>query len=338
MSELYFGIEIEIYVSPKGNLKEKILKNNWHNGINSRVKDDKKWNQNLQWLRRGLVEVLIAADVKAGLIVSKDHIQWAIVEETIDPFERYWGVELVSMVLNKPEDLNRELDVIFSTLYKWTNVATLPASCGTHIHVSLSGPGTFLNRPKGFKLDQLKALLKAVALYERPIIQILPTSRKQIQYAVPNFSSTTPHKEMQPLYDQVQKKGWHPLFEYIRKQKNQDNIINLAGNSKSDHTKRYTAWNFSNIGNDRRTLEFRSPPGVVTSEDAKFWAAFTVAFVSGAIYAEEKTWQPEESVKTYYNIPSLQTFIRIGASHLADSQLWNKALLLERKDIWKKQK
>ncbi|KAI1126766.1 putative amidoligase enzyme-domain-containing protein [Nemania abortiva] len=323
MPRIYFGVEIEIYVSPKKRLLD-LIGDEWKQTPKANSgKRGRKVKDRLQLIREGLVSALGAKGFDIELDTGT-YEKWAIVEESLNLIENYWGIELVSNVMHTSEDLDHDLSLLFRRLDEFVYLYTTE-SCGTHVHVSVDNqpsPGT---SQASFTLDQLRSILRTIALCEKPIIEKLPESRKFNKYAQPNISGGSADKTLQELYNNVPNDGWDPVFKYINRQRPIKRVVEAAGNSQV----KFTSWNFSPILNGtKRTVEFRSPPGVISSRDAKHWVAFAVVFISGAISRQQPGWQPDNGSREYPDSDSLRQLLSFGVHNLPSSNFWIKALEL----------
>ncbi|KAI0114027.1 putative amidoligase [Nemania sp. FL0031] len=305
MSAISFGVEIEIYVKPKEELIRNMPK--WHLGIDPRSENQReKINENFRSIFGALASALTASSIPAGLEI-KNYTEWTVAEETLDPFEDYWGLELISKIMGTHGELSRDLSTVFRVLGTFVELRTTP-SCATHVHVGL--PNLDPNsRRNGIKLFQLQRLLMTVAVFEDAVVQILPPDRKYNFFALPNISGGRADERLKDAY----------------RGSNAD-VRDIAGNGGLGSSRRYTAWNFCSSVRPgaKNTVEFRSPPGVTEPQHARRWVAFAVAFVNGGVGRDWENWIP--GPRRYPNVNSLQQFLIESTMSLEDGKGWRGSL------------
>lgn len=142
--------------------------------------------------------------------------------------------------------------------------------CGSHVHVS-PGRGSFY-------LKELQAIAFAVVFYDEQVQQVLPQSRRNYHYCVPN------NKHSQYLKG----KSISEVAALINAVKNKEKLVEIVqGLSKTD---RPVLWNFHNV----TRMPFTEEPAIGTVEfrggrclrgpvRTKRWISFAVAFMILAI-------------------------------------------------------
>lgn len=170
-----------------------------------------------------------------------------------------------------------------------------------HVHVSP------FNSPK-YSVDQIKRILKGVVYYDQPMTRIMPADRKANPWAQSNVEKF-PAWRTASL--QVPQKRWAPLFDSFDKHKM------IAQLLLSIPTDRYVAWNFLNLNATCGTIEFRRPPGVQSSKEAKHWAAVALGFVANA--TELQDWNAVKLTNTHPSSNSLRSAITRGTERLGQS-------------------
>lgn len=177
-------------------------------------------------------------------------------------------IEVVSPKIIADDHWVEIMDNFWSVLLRYFELRQ-DTSCGYHIHIStMSG---------GYSLDQLRMVAKAIIFWEPATKRCTPLSRhdrfvdfckSNIAHDVPvveTFRQAGPFGGLSPAYGYIDNAGRDSIVEYICPDK-------------------YRAWNLlpSKTGG-HGSIEFRRPPGVVTTKKAKHWIAFAMTFVDMAI-------------------------------------------------------
>jgi hypothetical protein len=159
-------------------------------------------------------------------------------------------VEIVTPVIKADVTWTKTIDQFWSIIHKHFDLRR-DTSCGMHIHISPA--------QGRFDLDQLRCIAKGVVDWERDTARCAPPSRddKIQSFCLSNVAGVVP--AARPL----QTRG--PLRDYVCPDK-------------------HRAWNFLPARESGHgSVEFRRPPGVVTSKKAKHWIAFTMSFINMAL-------------------------------------------------------
>jgi len=255
----FFGIELELVLTRKQNDNTKPWKE-WREAAGALSK----------LLQQNGIQNDVFSDENAG---SPNYKLWNIVQDgTIgraDPAAQKWGVELVSSIRvdTKHSDWVRVQKKVWQCVESNFDIKA-SQTCGTHVHVSLPSL-------RGFNLERMQRVGKAVIYFERCIDSIMPAHRRNNQYCRSNRYNTTLRK-YQAMTD---------IFKAIEATKTHNDLANLLSPD------RFRRWNFRHMATEARpaklaTVEFRQPPGSTTVDDALFWQRFTLCFIGGAITAQ----------------------------------------------------
>lgn len=171
-----------------------------------------------------------------------------------------------------------------------------------HVHVSPSdGTGDRWTK------DEMKGILRAIGFYQRAITSVMPPERKDNLYAKPNMIAEHTRTELKSKYSSVETKGWGPYFAECGGLPTPVWAFNWMGG------RREVAWNFSNVGRDCGTVEFRAPPGVMEARRAVHWAGFTLGFIQAAISMDLTSLSKR---KYHSDSDALLSFISQGIRYL----------------------
>ena len=175
-------------------------------------------------------------------------------------------------------------------------------SYGTHVHVS---PGV---RPWTHR--ELAAILKAAALYNESIVEMLPPDRKDNGFAVSNFA----HENVPPTL-----RGAHAAALASRDYRGVFTLLDSL-TSPSQFADFYgTRWFMFNMANlndsptSTGTVEFRSAPASASARTAIHWAAWVLSFmVSAASTDWTAAGGPMAPVTRGGSVTDLRQFILAG--------------------------
>lgn len=129
-----------------------------------------------------------------------------------------------------------------------------------------------------FQLDELKAIAFGVVFYDEQVQQVLPESRKNNNYCMPNKKHSR----------NLNGKSVTQVAESIKPVRNEEDLVEIVqGLSKDD---RAVLWNFHNV----TKMPFTNEPAIGTVEfrggrclrgpvRTKRWISFAVAFIVLAI-------------------------------------------------------
>ncbi|KAI1780998.1 hypothetical protein F4818DRAFT_397456 [Hypoxylon cercidicola] len=204
-------------------------------------------------------------------------------------------VELVSRTISVAEEWQDQLDRVFKYLFVEWDIR-LTTGCSMHVHVST---GTTMDTR--FTMEQVRQILKGIALYDDAITKIMPADRKNNEWAMSNFRSRQTPARLKQLYAAVPTHTWAPLFGQFDKIKRKEMVyLELQGQNK------LFCWNFNHLSLTCGTVEFRRSPGVRSAAEAKHWAGVALGFVSQAMVADYK---PFMLSKQYPGVESLPEFL-----------------------------
>jgi hypothetical protein len=177
-------------------------------------------------------------------------------------------VEIVTPVIKADVTWTKTIDQFWSIIHKHFDLRR-DTSCDMHIHIS---PAQGL-----FDLDQLRCIAKGVVLWERDTARCAPPSRddKIQSFCLSNVTGAVP--AARPLHTRGPLRGLRLTYQHID---------NASRNELVDYVcpDKHRAWNFLPARESGHgSVEFRRPPGVVTSKKAKHWIAFTMSFINMAL-------------------------------------------------------
>ncbi|TWU71855.1 hypothetical protein ED733_003304 [Metarhizium rileyi] len=310
-SRLAFGIEIELLFKPgDGLVKEmsaprkdpasKTKREGWSAGLACDLNTPKAANNRVM-LREAIANHLTAAQVPASVAID-EYLQWSVLDEPVlNERPGYWRLEIVSRCIASDDDWFAEITSVFKTLQKLGTIF-LTAGCSTHVHVSPSA-----QKEEVYTIEQMRAIIKAVAYYEQAITRVMPGNRKNNTWAVSNFQDDKTGIKYRELYNKISSDTWAPLFDAL------DEVRFLPLVPLEIFTTKHQSWNFKHLRSECGTLEFRRPPGVETAEEAIYWAAFALGFIKGAMTCD---WSIKKMSKAHADSKALKSFVHDGLSQL----------------------
>jgi hypothetical protein len=174
---------------------------------------------------------------------------------------------------------------------------------------------------KGYKLDQLKSVAKAVAYFEPMVKLVMPLERKDCVWARNNMDQAALSPELTRIYDQAwASKKYRLFFDWI------DAIPTLGILSQVMSPAKSVSWNIINTLKECGTMEFRRPPQVSGQAATNHWIAFTLSFVRLSLAYD---FSNINSAPSYEKFKTDITWAanRLGiASALADWNLMNQSV------------
>ncbi|KAI9861194.1 MAG: hypothetical protein M1813_005367 [Trichoglossum hirsutum] len=206
-------------------------------------------------------------------------------------------VEIISPILSHGEageNWSRGIKQIFQALNERGGVQTND-SCGTHIHLS--------PQSGAWKLLDLKKLSCCILYFERAFEVLYPEAAQYHQ----SYSQAqryekyriAANKNQHPRYA---KANWtdNPKFstacsknvDLILAKRDVVQLIELMNPPDRPYNRlgildRNFAWNFSNLGQKKCTIEYRRPPGIKTANACIAWVALAIRFVKAALQVED---------------------------------------------------
>lgn len=322
VSKLYFGVEIEVLLSPRNNpdhtdFRKTLVAHGWNDHITS--SPTKSFTQERQTNRLALRSALVDRLQAEGGIQAQteedfnDYNSWTISGENLSEAPTYWGVELTSRIMTTDEDWQGELAKMFRVVSKYCSVL-LTWDCSMHVHVSPDRKRTFTD-------DQLQALCKGLCYYDKATTDALPGERKANLWATSNLEleSVGDGKDLngiQEAYKTVATGSWALLFGLLDGSITRADVCSTLQMSYN----KLCAWNFVNICSPggHGTVEFRRPPGVDSAQKAVHWAAFVLGLFAESLaldWAEggfdEKFSQP--------SVVDMRSFIAGGLRRLGSN-------------------
>jgi Putative amidoligase enzyme len=195
--------------------------------------------------------------------------------------------------LASDQDWKEEIDRVFTAIQDNFEIK-LTNGCATHIHVSRG-------RSNQFELGELHKMAKAIIYYDQPFTLVMPPVRKDNAYAIANVKNNT---ELLKLSNEVPKNAWTPAFAKVHEVKMARSMMNVL------FPKRQLAWNFEHVRAPCGTIEFRRPPGVKTSADAKHWISVVLGFTAHTLWQQD--WGRVAETKTHPGVTHLAACINDG--------------------------
>ncbi|KAK2822999.1 hypothetical protein FQN49_007570 [Arthroderma sp. PD_2] len=288
---LSFGIEMELHLKPKSQGLKDLMKS-----FGFKPKDNAGAANRLAF--RHALSARLARAVPSRVDAAGDYTTWVVADEDLDEEPGFLPCEIISRVLyTNRGNWEGQIDSVFQVLHADCEIKLTPG-CAMHVHVS----------PDEVKYDakRLKNIIMAGIYYENPLATIMPPIRKNNPWARPNVQVLQGCMEK---INMVPQKTWALLFdEYQKLQMRQQVLLAI------DTGNRQVSWNFSNVASTCGTIEFRRPPGVKTSADAKHWAALTLGYMANAM--ELQNWDAIKKTKTHPTTNDLRNAINRGAQYL----------------------
>lgn len=172
-------------------------------------------------------------------------------------------MELVSPILdyNETNAWRDDLRDIFRALSTACDIE-VNSTCGVHVHISRA--------MAPWKLQTLKELCRNIFYFEDVINTLVPDHR------LDNEMIESSRRGSEPL----QGKPPCECVRIVNKCVSTPHLVRVMNNYGS----RYFAWNLTNMtSGNRKTVEFRQPPGANTAEPVLQWAEFVVLFLHAAM-------------------------------------------------------
>ncbi|PCG94029.1 Putative amidoligase enzyme [Penicillium occitanis (nom. inval.)] len=273
MTFYYFGVEIEVIVEPH-NKQQPVPApvsdhlDYWYDKIAKALRNRKGSDQ--QALKA------IAESRRTTYRSTTDrYLTWWITWDgsLIAPeWPKHPGVplEAVSPRLETRKRWEDEIDAFWSAMRAVFHMPRRVLRCGSHVHVS-PGRGSF-------HLKELQAIAFAVVFYNDQVQQVLPQSRRNYHYCVPNKEHSR----------KLKGKSISAVAALINAVQSKEKLVEIIqGLSKKD---RPVLWNFHNV----TKMPFTEEPAIGTVEfrggrclrgpvRTKRWISFAVAFMILAI-------------------------------------------------------
>ncbi|KAJ4153219.1 hypothetical protein LMH87_009716 [Akanthomyces muscarius] len=322
--KLTFGIEIELLIRPKQKLLPTLEINGWTEKASRVIWNE--WNEmekeiaaiqksskrvaaqeklsyrtafsKVKEVRRSLHialrDMLVEKQIGAGLTTVNYEKSASVDEPSLDELHahklrlhrwtvltcRLGSVEIVSRSISASKEWQGESDHVFQFINENFDIY-LSTGCSMHVHVSPAPLESHV-----YNLGQLQSILKATALYDKAITNVMPADRKENPYCQPNLaprrekrhqSEKDINNHIRDAFERVESQGCKGLFApFDNLRPIQKNLIQLVFFGES----RYLSWNFAHLAGSCGTIEFRRPPGVRDAAAAKHWIAFTLGFLS----------------------------------------------------------
>ncbi|KAI0013059.1 hypothetical protein F4779DRAFT_613930 [Xylariaceae sp. FL0662B] len=286
---LAFGLEMEFLIRPKASKVYLLKERGWNPGVKPNVRDEGRKAMNRTIMREKIAHDLRDNNVRAGL-TTNNYDEWTIVDErSLDEMGDFL------------ENWQHEVDLVFDALNAEWEI-TLTTGCAMHVHVS-----TGTTEQDRFTMDQVRRLLKAIAIFDDAITKIMPAHRKNNEWAMSNLQGREAPADLKQRYAAVPTRTWAPLFSKFDKIKMKQMVFIEMGQNRS------MSWNFSNLVAQCGTVEFRRPPSVRTAAEARHWAGVALGFVSQAIATDFDQYTTSRS---YLSVGTLANFLTLGIKRL----------------------
>ena len=175
------------------------------------------------------------------------------------------GIELVSPIFwaCPGSTWRKDVEATWEYLERQYRI-TKSASCATHIHISFLPPGIFT-------LEDIRRIALAVLHFETAFEVLMPPDRRRNPYAKSNW--------LVGQHLGLKNKSRPESMAAIN---NATDMIQLIHLMQPVYDRAY-AWNFNNLFDSKRTIEFRKPPGSTTADQALAWAELALSFVQAAV-------------------------------------------------------
>lgn len=197
------------------------------------------------------------------------------------------GVELISPILRAfpGSTWRKSVELTWKFLADRYDIDT-NHRCGTHVHISLD---------PFFNVRELVRIAQAVLHFEPAIEALVPEDRRGNDFCKSNWLGSRQLGAANiSRTDSIAKIG---------KIQDPSELIRCMGNGED----RGYSWNFlSLMDKNKRTLEFRKPPGSTTVEQTLSWAEFVLSFIQAAI----RCGSTEQLLKVPAHIGGLQWFLK----------------------------
>lgn len=259
-----FGVEIELL-------------------IGSRSKNHKTWRSLADEISSKLIKAGVPNHVNESAKNSSESYQeWSIVPEVTVPSQAgkgLWGVELVSPILNPPDEWAADLGRLFKTLKSYFTLAASP-NTSTHIHLSTSP----LLHPSG-----VATLAKSSLYFERAIDSLLPKDRRGDSYWCQR-NRTNPFLKPRSMSE---------VFHHLNYCQGVEDVVHAMNlyPAKSGYgaSHGYKAdfvhhgvhkWDFTRLlsaGPNGGTIEFRQCPGSRSADEVVTWVLLAVGFAAESV-------------------------------------------------------
>ncbi|EPE02338.1 hypothetical protein F503_06538 [Ophiostoma piceae UAMH 11346] len=295
----FFGLELEIFLRPKQTkvVETLIAKVGWDRA----GRDRNRVRGRLYHLVQAL---LLDAGIDAETEADGNFVRWFVTGDgtlTGGEEDGFWGVELVSPILHASKNWRHEVNDLFKALSLHFDIK-VDRSYGTHVHVS---PGV---RPWTHR--ELAAILKAAALYNESIVEMLPPDRKDNGFAVSNFAHENVPPALRAAHSAALASGdYRGVFTLLDSLTSPSQFAEFYGS-------RWFMFNMTNLNDSPTstgTVEFRSAPASADARTAIHWAAWVLSFM---LRATSTDWSaaggPMAPVTRGGSVTDLRRFILAG--------------------------
>ncbi|KAI1419273.1 hypothetical protein F5Y12DRAFT_720921 [Xylaria sp. FL1777] len=262
-------------------------------------RDESRKRMNREIMRAQIVDALQRANVPAGLTTS-NYDEWTVVDErSLDEVGDFWRVEIVSRTLFTAEEWQDEVDLVFVALNAGWEI-TLTTGCAMHVHVST---GTM--DEDRFTMDEVRRLLKAIALFDEAITEIMPAHRKNNEWAMSNVQGREAPADLKQLYEAVPTRTWAPVFKKFDKIKMKQMVFIEMGKRRS------MSWNFSNLVAQCGTIT-----RAYTTSNGYLSVPELASFLTIGIERLDRTCRGSlntEAIKEDHSPPTVYTYLELQA-------------------------
>jgi hypothetical protein len=137
-------------------------------------------------------------------------------------------------------------------------------SCSTHIHISFEPPNTYTE-------EEIRRVIISAIHFETAFEVLVPPHRRQNRYAKSNWRDGR--------YLGQENKSRHSSIVEISQTTGLRQMIEMM---QASSDKNY-CWNFNNLLDSLRTIEFRKPPASTTAYEALAWTELAMSFVQASV-------------------------------------------------------
>jgi Putative amidoligase enzyme len=141
---------------------------------------------------------------------------------------------------------------------------TKNTSCSTHIHISFEPPNTFTE-------EEIRRVIISAMHFETAFEVLVPPDRRQNRYAKSNWLDGR-------RLGRENKSRFASMVE-ISQATGLKQMIEMMQASSDKHY----CWNFNNLLDSLRTIEFRKPPASTTAYEALAWTELAISFIQASV-------------------------------------------------------
>ncbi|XXG94152.1 hypothetical protein Hte_000404 [Hypoxylon texense] len=273
MDSVRFGIEIEVIVEPH-TLRSPLIPLDYYKKL---VASLRKRGQKAQ-----------VDDMRGGYRTNPQGTKkwWITRDGSLNEHDSNNQVafEAVSPTFRTTRHWEDDIDAFWNAMGAVFHQPIRSSKCGSHVHISPAG--------RHYSIQELKVIAFGVVAYEHLVLQILPSSRHDNIYCVPNTTSSS------KLGNGSNLERIGALIASARSAAELKDMMQVG---------RRVIWNFENtLPGKTGTIEFRGGRGLRGRNRTRWWIAFALSFIHFVIkendFLERESyrgsWRP--TVKVFY--------------------------------------